>query len=124
MQFTYEGFTHFGDKRRFLFKGIEERNAVCAFSIEIDLPLLLKNRISVQEGPMFCLQMLTNASLAGGGSLDRLHTYQVVGEDFRPLIVERERKAAEKASKKPARKPVRKPPSTSNLHLGIGMRDH
>jgi hypothetical protein len=123
MQFTYEGFTHFGDKRCFLFKGVEERNPVSAFSIEIDLPLLVKNRVSVQEGPMFCLQLLTNASLVGANSLDKLHTYKVIGEDFRPLLVERERKAAEKALRKPARKPARKPPSTSNLHLGIGMRD-
>ena len=124
MHFAYDGFTHDGDRRCFLFRGIEERNPVSAFSIEIELPLFAQNRVPVQEGPMFCLQLLTTALLAGPGGLDRFHSYRVVGDDFRPLLVERERHAAEKALKVRARRPVRKPSYVSNVHLGLPSREH
>ncbi len=118
MQFAYDGFTQEGDRRCFLFRGIEERKPTLSFSIGIDLRLLLQNRVPVQEGPMFCLQLLTTASVGGPTCLDRFHSYTVVGEDFRPLLIERERRAAEKAIKKPAHKPFRKPSFTSNLRFG------
>ncbi|HTU46390.1 MAG TPA: hypothetical protein VMF91_15085 [Bryobacteraceae bacterium] len=122
MHFSYEGFTHNGNMRCFLFHGIQERDPISAFSIEVDLPLLLQNGIPVQEGPMFCLQLLTTASLAGPAALDRFHTYRVVGADLRPLLVEREKHAAEKALKARMRRPVRKPSHMSNLRLGIPTR--
>lgn len=124
MQFAYDGFTQDGDRRCFLFRGIEEHNPAISFSIEVDLPLLLQNRVLVQEGPMFCLQLLTAASVGGPTCLDRFQTYRVVGEDFRSLLIERERRAAEKALKKPTRKPFRKPSFTSNLRLGTPSREH
>ncbi len=107
-----------------MFQGIEERNPVSVFRIEVELPLFLKNRVPVQDGPMFCLQLLTTAFLAGRDSLDKLQAYQVVGEDFRPLLVERERRAAEIALKKPHRKPFRKPSFSSNVQLGISSRQN
>lgn len=124
MHFAYEGFTHDGGRRRFLFKGIEEHNPVSVFCIEIDLPLFVQNRVPVQEGPMFCLQLLTTASVGTPGSLDKFHSYRVVCEDFRPILVERERKAAEKALKPPPRRAFRKPPFTSNLRLGVPAAEH
>lgn len=124
MQFAYDGFTQDGDRRCFLFRGIEERNPTISFSIEVDLRLLLQKRVPVQEGPMFCLQLLTTASVGGPTCLDRFQNYTVVGEDFRPLLIERERRAAEKELKKPGRKPFRKPSSTSNLRLGTPPREH
>jgi hypothetical protein len=122
MHFSYEGFTHDGTLRCFLFHGIQARDPISAFSIQVDLPLLSQNGISVQEGPMFCLQLLTTALLAGPASLDRFHSYRVVGSDLRPLLVEREKHAAEKALKAQKRRPVRKPPHASNLRLGISAR--
>jgi hypothetical protein len=122
MHFSYEGFTHHGSRRCFLFHGIQERDPVSAFSIEIDLPLFAQNGIPVQDGPSFCLQLLTTASLDGPASLDRFHSYCVVKDDFRPLLVEREKHAAEKALKARARRPIRKPAYTSNLRLGIPSR--
>lgn len=71
---------------------------------------------------MFCLQLLTTASLAGPGTLDRFHRYEVVGADLRPLLVEREKQAADKALKAQMRRPVRKPPHASNLRLNIPTR--
>jgi hypothetical protein len=124
MQFAYDGFTQDGDIRCFLFRGIEERNPTISFSIELDLRLLVQNRVPVQEGPMFCLQLLTTASVGGPTCLDRFQSYRVVGEDFRFLLIERERRAAEKALKKPTRKPFRKPSFTSNLRLGIPSGRH
>jgi hypothetical protein len=118
MHFAYDGFTQEGDERCFLFRGIEERNLTTAFAIAIDLRLLMQNHVLVQEGPMFCLRLLTNASLSGPDGLNRFQHYQVVREDFQPLLLERARIAAEKARKTPARRPVRRPPVTSNLHLG------
>jgi hypothetical protein len=124
MHFAYEGFTHDGDRRCFLFRGIEERNPTIMFSIEVDLRLLLQNRVPVQEGPMFCLQLLTTASMGGPNCLNRFHSYRVVGDDFRPLLIERERSATEKALRKRSQKPVRKPSFASNLHLGTSPRGH
>ena len=124
MQFAYEGFTQDGDRRCFLFRGIEERNTTISFSIEVDLRLLVQNRVPVQEGPMFCLKLLNTASVGGPTCLDRFHSYTVVGEDLRPLLIERDRRAAEKALRKSARKPVRKPSFTSNLRLGTPPGEH
>lgn len=124
MHFAYEGFTQNGNSRCFRFRGIEERNASAVFAIEVDLRLLLQNRVPVQEGPMFCLQLLTTASAGGPNCLNKFHSYRAVGEDFRPLLVERERSAAEKALKKRSRKPVRKPTPPSSLHLGNPSSGH
>jgi hypothetical protein len=119
MHFVYEGFTHDGGTRRFTFRGIEERTPASVFSIEVALPLLAENRVSVQDGPAFCLQLLTAASLGDPSQLERLQHYKVVDEDFRPWRRERERRAAEKALKKAPRRPFRKPPVSSNLR-GLG----
>ena len=115
MQFAYDGFTQDGDRRCFLFRGSEERKPTIRFSIEVDLRLLMQNRVPVQEGPMFCLQLLITASVGGPTCLDKFQSYTVVGEDFRPLLIERERRAAKKAVKKSARKPFRRPSITLNL---------
>jgi hypothetical protein len=122
MHFSYEGFTNNGNMRCFRFHGVQAADSVGAFSIEVELPLLSQNGIPFQDGPMFCLQLLNTACLAGPAILDRFHSYRVVGADLRPLLVEREKHAAEKALKARMRKPIRKPPQASNLRLGIPKR--
>lgn len=124
MHFSYEGFTQDGAIRCFLFRGLEERSPAILFSIELDLPLLLESRVPLQDGPVFCLQLLTTASVGKPHCLDRFHKYRVVAEDFRPLLIERERKAAEKAVRKPSRAGFRKPSPTSNVYLGSPPRQH
>ncbi len=124
MHFAYQGFTHDHDTRRFTFWGIEEHNPAIVFSIEINLPLLFENRVPVQEAPMFCLDLLTSASLAGPASLDKLRNYRVLESDLRPLLIVREKRAAEKAMKKPPRRPVRKPGSFSNIQLASSVHEH
>ncbi len=124
MHFTYQGFTHKGDRRCFTFRGIEELSSPVIFSIEIDLALLFRNRIPVQEGPAFCLQMLTTASLAGPTFLERFHNYRVLESDFRSLLVERERRAAEKALRKPPRRPLGKPSFAADVYSGTTLKEH
>ena len=117
MHFCYEGFTHEGSRRHFWFHGIEEFSSMSIFCIEVDLPLFAQSRIPFQDGPLFCLQLLNRASVGGQIDLDRFHRYRVVAEDFRPILMERERIAAEKASRVSLRRPVRKASHASNLHL-------
>ena len=122
MHFAYQGFTQEGDRRCFTFRGIEELSPPAVFSIEVDLPLLFRNRVPMQEGPAFCLQMLTTASLAGPTFLERFRYYRVLESDFNSLLVERARRDAEKALRKPPRRRLGKP--SSNVHLGISFKGH
>jgi hypothetical protein len=117
MHFTYEGFTQDHGRRCFSFRGMEDYHPVCVFSIELDLPLLAQNQISVQEAPLFCLQLLKTALLAGPSSLEKLQHYRILAEDLRPLLLERERRATEKALKKASHRPFRKPSFLSNIQL-------
>jgi hypothetical protein len=118
MHFAYHGFTQNGNRRCFLFRVAEERASSSVFSIQIDLGLLLKNAVPMQEAPTFCLNLLTDASLGGPDRLDRLRNYTVVGEDFQALLMERQRQAAQRLSRKPTRRPIRTRSNVSNLHLG------
>lgn len=119
--FAYDGFQQEGDRRCFLFRVDEKGAPSTLFSIRIDLGLLVKNRIPMQSAPMFCLNLLTEASHGEPGSLDRLQSYTVVPEDFQKIHLERQRQAAEKLSKKPYRRPFRSPASSSNLRLGSAL---
>lgn len=118
MYFAYEGFTQEGERRCFLFRGIEGRDSPEIFSIEIDLSMLAQHQVLVQEGPKFCLALLAAALVDGPERLERFHAYKVVGEDFHALHTEREGRAAQKALRKSARRPFRKPPPTANVWLG------
>lgn len=118
MRFTYDGFTQQGDRRCFRFRATENNCPPSSFSIEIDLQLLLKNLVPVQAAPMFCLNLLTDASQGNPDALERLRRYTVVGDDFRKLHLERERQAAAKLSQKLHRRPFRKPSRASNLWIG------
>lgn len=121
MHFAYRGFTQDHERRCFTFWSTQ-LTPVNVFSIEIDLALFFRNRVPVQDGPMFCLQLLTTALLSGPSGLERFHKYEVGEADFRPLLVERERKAAEKAMHKAPRKPFRKPSWRSNVALGTVLK--
>jgi hypothetical protein len=124
MHFAYQGFTHDRDTRCFRFRGIEELSPPIDFSIEIDMPLLSRTHVPVQDGPTFCLQLLVAAAFGGPGFLERFRHYRVIESDFRPLLVERARQAAEKAMREPPRQPARKPSSVSNVHLGKAFKEY
>lgn len=119
MNFTYQGFTHNGSKRCYTFWSTRtEDHPINSYLIEVDLLLLSRLRVSVQDGPMFCLKMLNAACAAGSESLAKLQRYRLVEEDFRPLLVEREKAAAEKAGRRFLRKPFAKHSPQSNFVLG------
>ncbi len=107
MVFAYQGFTHESSKRCFLFHSIEPNVPVIAFTIAVDLTLFSQYKVPVQDGPSFCLQMLNKASTGGSLTLDKLRSYQVVGDDFRPMVLEREKKEADKILKWREQKRVR-----------------
>ena len=71
MTLTYQRVTHKADKGRFAFRSTKTQNE-----------------------PMFCLQLLNPASLAGTDFLDRFHTSRPVEEDFLQLLVEREKRGS------------------------------
>jgi len=87
-----------------------------AFTIEVDLRLFVQFKIPVQDGPSFCLQLLTKASADGSSHLDKFRRYQVVGEDFHPMVVEREKKEAEKTLKWREQKRVRTAAMMQSAH--------
>jgi hypothetical protein len=124
MYFAYEGFTQDHYKRSFTFKHVGSSVPASVFCIELDLPLFLDNHVPVQEAPMFCLQLLRAASLAGPGSLETFRNYRVIEADLRPFLMERERRAAEKAMKKPSRRPFGVPSRRSNIYLGKVPSEH
>lgn len=124
MHFAYQGFTHDRDTRCFRFRGIQELSPPMDFSIEIDLPLLFRTKVPVQDGPTFCLNLLTAAAFGGASFLERFRHYRVIESDFRPLLVERARQAATKAMRKAPRQPARKPSSTSSVHLGTTFKEY
>ena len=124
MNFAYEGFTQDHDRRCFTFRGMENYHPVRVFSIELDLPLFAQNRITVQEGPMFCLQLLTSALQAGPSFLEKLQHYRILSEDLRTLLQEREQQAAEKALRKTPHRPLQKPLSVSQIQLTTNIGAH
>jgi hypothetical protein len=118
MNFTYQGFTNNDSKRCFTFWSTGAgSDPITSYLIEVDLMLLSRLRVSVQDGPMFCLGMLKAASADGLESLTRLHRYRLVEEDFRPLLLEREKVAAEKAAKRSLSKPFVKHSPQCNVVL-------
>ena len=118
MNFAYDGFTHNQHGRCFVFRAIVEGKQVSVFHIQVHLSLLAKHKVPVQEAPMFCLELLKTASLSGHEDFpEKFQSYCVIAEDFRALVMERERRAEEKALKKPPRRPSPKPGVLSNIQL-------
>lgn len=116
MHFAYQGFTQQGAIRSFTFSGLEERQTEIVFSIDIDMPLLARYKLATQEAPGLCFQMLTSACAAGPSALEKFRHYQIAAEDLRPLMLDREKRAASKALRISSyRKFVRKPPNSSQL---------
>jgi hypothetical protein len=119
MQFAYEGFTHEGNDRCFRFRPVGLNESAAPFLIKVALGLFAQNQVRVQDGPRFCVDLLQTAFASDPTGLNRFHTYRVVSEDFRSLLVKRKRELALKAVKKPHFTPPRKPSLSSNLFLGI-----
>ena len=122
MEFFYKGFNQEGNRRCYSFDAVDERQPVKVCAIWVDLSLFTKYQVSLQGGPMFCLQLLRTACEAGIDQMDGFRNYHAVDADFASLISERAARAAVLAAKRPPRRFVRKPPPSSHLR-GVGHPD-
>ena len=116
MHFTYEGFTQHGGKRNFLFLGTNDEREKSSFCINVELALLLENHVAVQDAPLFCQELLSKACANGSVYLDRLHSYEIVTEDLRPILIDRASREAKKRLQR-SRTRYRKPSAASNVVL-------
>ncbi len=113
MQILYDGFAQDGNNRCYSFRIVDENRQPCVYTIQIDLALLNKYKVSLQNGPSFCLHLLQAPAAENTISPDSI--YRVVDADFAALLAQRAADAAAFASKKPARRPIRKPTPSSQL---------
>lgn len=95
MHFAYDGFKHEQGKRCFAFRLIEAGSAESLYSIDVDMALLARNGVAVQDAPLFCIRMLWSALESSESALEKLHEYELCPEDFRELHAERARRDAE-----------------------------
>lgn len=115
MNFLYQGFTHKDGNRSFLFQGVDEHKVETRFSIDVNILLFARNKMAIQDGPGFCLNLLTIAGGSTPDALEKLRHYQVVQADLLPILADRERRAMLKAHKPPPRRFVRKPSLSSQF---------
>jgi hypothetical protein len=109
MRFLYQGFTHKDGARSFIFQGISEQKVETIFSIRVNLLLFARNKMAIQDGPGFCLNLLTSACASTPDALEKLHQYQVLEADLLPILADREKRAMLKAGKGSSHRFVRKP---------------
>lgn len=95
MRFAYVGFTHESGKRCFQFRRVAEIEPISLLTIEVDLALLSRNKLSIQEAPLFCLKMLESTVISEKEVSERFRPYRLVPEDFRSLNMERTGREAE-----------------------------
>jgi hypothetical protein len=119
MCFAYDGFTQNAELSCFRFLRIEGGSPTISSLLEVDLPFLQQSRVPVQEAPIFCPHFLTTASVSDPEFLGKFQSCRIVAADFRPLRLERERRAAEKAQRRIPRQLVRKPSFNAGLYIGL-----
>jgi hypothetical protein len=96
MDFLYDGFEHGANKRRFFFRRTQKAAvSPSAFSINVDMALLARNKVAIQDAPMFCMSVLCAALLSGESVLETYHEYEVRPEDFQGLVAERAKRQTE-----------------------------
>lgn len=95
MHFAYDGFKHDGGKRSFLFRRVEAGTLRSVFAIDVEMALLARNGVTVQDAPLFCLRMLWSALESSESALDKFHHYELGQEDFRELQAERAKRDAD-----------------------------
>jgi hypothetical protein len=87
MQFLYMGFAQQANVRCFRFQGIlpRERTAKSAPAIDLklnaDLSLLARYKISIQDGPTLCLQILVAALTGAEDNVAAFASYSITLDD-------------------------------------------
>ena len=111
MQFVLMGFSQDLGLRMFAFEGIAADRSRRAFRVGVDLALIPRYGIRMQELPLLCRELLERR-----GELEEKRTFSFTEEEMR-LHADGCATAREAAAQK--RKPYRKPPTNQN---GTGWR--
>lgn len=110
MHFAFDGFRHDRGKRCFLFRRVEAGAANSQFAIYMDMALLSRNGVTVQDAPLFCIRMLWSALESSESALEKFQQYEVGPEDFRELHAERAKRDAEQRERRSKAKSKLRPP--------------
>lgn len=103
MQFSYRGFQQDKGVRQYTFVGVVDRRPDLTFHITTDLTLLAQHRVSIQEAPALCVQLLTQALETGEASLEAYYKYAISAPDLLAFTAPRRAQAAIRASRPPMR---------------------
>lgn len=95
MRFVYDGFTHESGMRCFHFRNVDAGEPASVFTIEVDLALLSRNKLSLQEAPLFCLRILQSNVMTEEEAIQKFRPYRILPDDFRTLNADRARREAE-----------------------------
>lgn len=115
MQFSYRGFEQINGIRRFKFAGVIEKQPQSIFCFSVDLKLLTEHRVSLQETPALCVQVLTRVSTESLASLENCADYQLGPDDMLAFTAPRRALALAHQNKKPTRLNRPKPTQASQV---------
>lgn len=82
MTLQFVGFEQRANTRRYIFTGVESRDAKRVFMMDLDMALLGKHHVSLQEGPRICYRMLSAALEAGGAAGEGAIPTMITGQDL------------------------------------------
>jgi hypothetical protein len=115
MQFSYRGFEQLNGIRRFKFAGVVEKQPQFSFCFSVDLKLLTEHRVSLQETPALCVQLLTRAAGEGVTTLEGCADYHLGADDMLMFTAPRRALALAHQNKKPTRLNRPKPSAASQV---------
>jgi hypothetical protein len=115
MHFSYRGFEQHNGIRKFKFAGIVEKQPQELFCFAVDLRLLTEHRVSLQETPALCLQVLMRAAKDGVPQIDPKLDYQLGPDDMLAFTAPRRALALAHQNKKPTRLNRPKPSPASQV---------
>jgi hypothetical protein len=115
MHFSYRGFEQVNGIRQFKFAGIVEKQPQFLFSFAVDLKVLMEYRVSIQEAPALCLQVLMRCAKDGVAQIDPSVVYQISPDDLLGFTAPRRALALAHQNKKPMRVNRPKPSQASQV---------
>lgn len=115
MHFSYRGFEQINGIRKFKFAGIVEKQPQHLFCFAVDLKLLTEHRVSIQETPALCLQVLMRAAKDGVPQIDSSLDYLLGTDDMLAFTAPRRAIALAHHNKKPTRLNRPKPSPASQV---------
>jgi hypothetical protein len=115
MHFSYRGFEQLNGIRKFKFAGVVEKQPQSIFCFSVDLKLLTEHRVSLQETPALCVQVLTRVSSETPANLEVCVNYHLKAEDMLAFTAPRRALALAHQNKKPTRLNRPKPTHASQV---------